>query len=144
MVGSTESDPSFELEPPPPPSPASVFVPPQNQRGGGHARLRVRGWEGPNSDDLRISLALLLLCGWFVGLVMPVQYVEFCPALAALVSPVQNIIFLTEHFSLYYSPTTWAGSRAEAPVSACVSVYTILCIETELVFCRHEQLWKAG
>ncbi len=35
---------------------------PQN-RGGGHTRLRVRGWESPNSDDSRKSLALCLLCG---------------------------------------------------------------------------------
>jgi hypothetical protein len=31
--------------------------------GGGHTRLRVRGWGSPNSDDLRKSLALCLLCG---------------------------------------------------------------------------------
>jgi hypothetical protein len=31
--------------------------------GGGHTRLRVRGWGSPNSDDWRKSLALCLLCG---------------------------------------------------------------------------------
>ncbi len=45
----------------PRPSPESKCVP-QNQRGG-HPRLRVRGWGGPNSDVWRISLALCLLCG---------------------------------------------------------------------------------
>jgi len=30
--------------------------------GGGHTRLRVRGWGSPNSDDWRKSLALCLLC----------------------------------------------------------------------------------
>ncbi len=37
--------------------------PPRTGRGGGHTRLRVRGWGCPNSDDLRKSLALCLLCG---------------------------------------------------------------------------------
>jgi hypothetical protein len=40
-----------------------VFPSPQNQRGGGHTRLRVWGWGSPNSDDWRKSLALCLLCG---------------------------------------------------------------------------------
>ncbi len=36
---------------------------PQNRDGGGwHTRLRVRGWGSSNSDDLRKSLALCLLC----------------------------------------------------------------------------------
>jgi hypothetical protein len=37
---------------------------------------------------------------------------RFCPALAALVNPVQNIIYLTAHFFTFSSPlrpTTWAG-----------------------------------
>ncbi len=46
---------------PTPLSPASVPLPP---RKGGHTRLRVRGWESPNSDDWRKSLALCLLCGY--------------------------------------------------------------------------------
>jgi hypothetical protein len=43
-----------------------------------------------------------------------------CSALAALVSPVQNTIFLTSHlFTLFspHRPTTCAGSRAGSPVS---------------------------
>ncbi len=47
--------------------------------------------------------------------------IDFCPALAALVSPVQNIIFLTTHFFTLLVPcahaATWAGSRAGSPVS---------------------------
>ncbi len=43
-------------------SPASVPLPPE-PGGGGHNRLRARGWGRPNSDDLRKSLALCLLCG---------------------------------------------------------------------------------
>ncbi len=47
----------------PNPSPASECALPQVQRvGGGHTRLRLRGWGSPNSDDWRISLALYLLC----------------------------------------------------------------------------------
>ncbi len=41
---------------PPPLSPASVPPYPRNQRGGGHTRLRVRGWGSPNSDDWRKAL----------------------------------------------------------------------------------------
>jgi hypothetical protein len=43
-------------------SPASVPLPPEPE-GGGHTRLRVRGWGSPNSDDWRKCLALCLLCG---------------------------------------------------------------------------------
>jgi hypothetical protein len=35
---------------------------PPNLKGDGHTRLRARGWESPNSDDWRKSLALCLLC----------------------------------------------------------------------------------
>jgi hypothetical protein len=42
-------------------SPASVPLPPE-PKGGGHTRLRVRGWGSPNFDDWRKSLALCLLC----------------------------------------------------------------------------------
>jgi hypothetical protein len=48
--------------------------------------------------------------------------IDFCPALAALVSPEQNIIFLTANFStllvpIAQQPGHWAGSRAGSPVS---------------------------
>jgi hypothetical protein len=46
---------------PNPLSPASVPLQ-QNRGGGGHTRLRVRGWGSPNADDLKKSLALWLLC----------------------------------------------------------------------------------
>jgi hypothetical protein len=48
---------------------------------------------------------------------------DFCPALAALVGPVQNIFFLTVHnFTSFvpYRPARWAGSRAGTPVSECL------------------------
>jgi hypothetical protein len=63
---------------------------------------------------------VLPFLGWFVGLLMPVQQI-FCPDLAAPVSPVQNIIFLTIHFFIMlfipHSPATWEGRRAGSPVS---------------------------
>ncbi len=38
---------------------------PRNQRVGvGSHSLRVRSWEGPNSDEWRKRLALCLLCAW--------------------------------------------------------------------------------
>ncbi len=43
---------------------ASVPLPPE-PKGEGHTRLRVRGWESPNSDDWRKSLALCLLCSFY-------------------------------------------------------------------------------
>jgi hypothetical protein len=51
----------------PNPSLASEFAPPP-RTGVGHTRLRVRGWGSPNSDDLRKSLALCLLCGILLSL----------------------------------------------------------------------------
>ncbi len=38
-------------------------VPPPGTTGGGHTRLRVRGWGSPNSDVWRKSLAFCLLYG---------------------------------------------------------------------------------
>jgi hypothetical protein len=38
---------------PTPLSPASVPLPPEPKRGGGHTHLRVRGCRSPNSDDWR-------------------------------------------------------------------------------------------
>ncbi len=49
----------------PNPSLASKCAPPpRTWGGGGHTCPRVRGWGSPNSDDLRKSLALCLLCSW--------------------------------------------------------------------------------
>jgi hypothetical protein len=49
---------------------------------------------------------------------------DYYPVLAALVSVVQNIFFLTVHyFNLCvcpHRPTTWADSRAGPPVSVCL------------------------
>ncbi len=59
------SVPSLELGPIPHPLYRNrVCAPPRNQWKGEHTRLRVRGWGSPNSDDMRKSLALHLLCAW--------------------------------------------------------------------------------
>ncbi len=55
--------PSLELGLSHPLSRQRVFLPPPEPKGGGHTRVRVRGWGSPNSDDWRKSLALCLLCG---------------------------------------------------------------------------------
>jgi hypothetical protein len=39
--------------------------PPLSPGGGGHTRMRVRGWGNPNFDDWRKSLALCLLCAHY-------------------------------------------------------------------------------
>jgi hypothetical protein len=41
--------------------PQASVLPPRTKGGGGHTRLRVRGWGSPNSDDWRESLELCLL-----------------------------------------------------------------------------------
>jgi hypothetical protein len=47
------------------PSPLS----PRNQEGGGgHTRLRARGWGSPNPNEGRESLALCLLCASTCGI----------------------------------------------------------------------------
>jgi hypothetical protein len=45
--------------------------------------------------------------------------IDFCPALAALVGPVQNIIFLPYTICIIcpHHPASWAGSHAGSPVS---------------------------
>jgi hypothetical protein len=60
--------PSFEIgvrTPPLPLQQANVPLSPE-PRGGGHTRLRVRGWGSPDSDDLRKSLALCPLRGMYL------------------------------------------------------------------------------
>ncbi len=57
---------------------------------------------------------------WLVRWTHRAGTIDFCPALAALISQVQNIIFLTAHFFTFISlhrPETWAGRRAGSPVS---------------------------
>ncbi len=62
---------------------------------------------------------------WLVRwLAMPVLE-NFCPALAALVGPVQNIFphRTLFHFICPHRPATWSGSQAASPVSQYVSGY---------------------
>ncbi len=46
----------------PTPSLVSECASPPGIKGGGHTRMRVRGWGSPNFNDWRKSLALCLLC----------------------------------------------------------------------------------
>ncbi len=55
--------PSSELGLSHPLSRQRVCPSPQNQREGGHTRLRVRGWGSPQFRRLEKSLALCILCG---------------------------------------------------------------------------------
>jgi hypothetical protein len=41
---------------------------------------------------------------WMVCWAPHAGTIEFCPALASLISPVKNIIFLTEHFAIFLVP----------------------------------------
>jgi hypothetical protein len=56
---------------------------------------------------------------WLVRWSRPAGTIDFCPALAALVSPVQNIIFLTPHFFTIFVPITQQPGQAGC---LCVSV----------------------
>ena len=49
--------------------------------------------------------------GWFIELVVPVQEI-FCPALAALVGPVQNIFSLTIHYFTSFVPIAQQAGQA--------------------------------
>ncbi len=51
---------------------------------------------------------------WLVSWTRRAGTIDFCLALAALVSSVHNIIF---HFISPYRPATWTGRRAGSPVS---------------------------
>jgi hypothetical protein len=65
---------------------------------------------------------------WLVCWACRAGTIAFCPALAALVSPVQNIIFLTAalfHCISPHRPAIWAGSRAWPPVSVSLIKYII-------------------
>ncbi len=55
--------PLVGLGPPTSSPPNECVPPPPNQRGGWQPRLRVRGWDSPNSDDWRKSLGLCVLWG---------------------------------------------------------------------------------
>ncbi len=52
------SVPSSELVPPPHTPQVSVSPPLDPKGGRSNTPLRVRGWEGPNSDDWKVSLAI--------------------------------------------------------------------------------------
>jgi hypothetical protein len=62
-LSATVSVPSSELAPPSPLPQASVSLP-RNQRGWKNARLQVKGWGSPNSDDWRKNLALCACTLW--------------------------------------------------------------------------------
>jgi hypothetical protein len=55
---------------------------------------------------------------WLVCWTRRASTIDFCPALAALVSQLQNIIFFRTlfHFIISHLPATWADSRAGSPV----------------------------
>jgi hypothetical protein len=69
--------PSSELGLSHPLSRQRVGPSPRYQRGGGHTRLRVRGWGSPNSEDLRTSLALFLFCACCSRLIYSISSSEF-------------------------------------------------------------------
>ncbi len=61
---------------------------------------------------------------WLVCLTRRAGTIDFCPALAALVSPVQNIIFLTIHFFTLLVPI--AQQPGQAVVLGRLSLYVSL------------------
>ncbi len=71
--------------------------------------LKVYKWKGS-------------FCGWFVELVVLVQE-DICSALAALVSPVQNIFFLTVHYVQFVCPPSPSKLGWQSCRVACYLVY---------------------
>ncbi len=65
------------------PKTASVPLPPEP--GGGHTRLRVRGWGSHNSDDWRKSLTLCLLSDSYIQRTILLGF--FCHATSLPASP---------------------------------------------------------
>jgi hypothetical protein len=55
--------PRWNWDSPTPSLASECALPPQEPKGGGHTRVRVRGWVSPHSDDWRKGLAVCLLCG---------------------------------------------------------------------------------
>jgi hypothetical protein len=87
-------------------------------------RLKM-GWMGTQREQMKGALS------WLVRLARWAPRAgtrDFYPALAALVSPAQNIIFLAVYYfnlCVPHHPATWAGSRSVLPVSECgSSVYS--------------------
>jgi hypothetical protein len=78
--------------------------------------------------------------GWLVGLVVPVPEILY-PALAALVSPIQNIFFLTPHFSTLCIPV--AQQPGQAVGTGCLSLYMCLLAYLSLFFAQSKKLSKS-
>ncbi len=86
------------------------------ERGGPCWLLKLR-WMGTQRGHM------IGVLPWLVGWTRRAGTKDFCPALAALVSQIQNIIFHTANFFTILVPiahATWAGGRAGSPV--CVSL----------------------
>jgi hypothetical protein len=58
---------------------------------------------------------------WLVRWARPVGAIVFCPAMSALVYPVQKLFSSPHTFSLPHRQATWAGSRAGSSVSESLS-----------------------
>ncbi len=84
--------------------------------------------------------------GWFFGLILPTR--DLCSALAALVSPAQNIFFLTVHYFNSFLPI--AQQARQAPALGRLSLRMCECelrIETEgrnvlTLLDKHLTYWK--
>jgi hypothetical protein len=81
---------------------------------------------------------------WLVRWARRVGAIDFCSALAALVSAVQNINFLTAHFFMRFisphRPATWSGIRAVSPVSvSLLCTYLDTALPTSKLQLKHTQ-----
>ncbi len=88
---------------------ASACAPPTGTKeGGGHTRLRVRGWGSPNSDDWRKSLELCLLCVVLYILIrrtwVQIPSVDYCRH-DMTYRGLHGMSFLVFYINYYFFPT---------------------------------------
>jgi hypothetical protein len=90
------------------PNPSLASECPPRTGGGGHTRLRVRGWGSPNSDDWRKSLALchIMYCSLVCHLEISLSF-RFCRLFISFT----NVLFLYDlvYFSNLHSTVLYSS-----------------------------------
>ncbi len=79
-----------------------------------------KSWRRPERRERTHRVHMKVILPWLVRWACRAGTRNFCPALAALVGPVQHIFFLAIHYFnpfVSIAPASWAGSRAGSPVS---------------------------
>ncbi len=112
----------------PNPSLASECAPPP-RTGGGHTRLRVRGWGSPNSDDLRKSLALCLLCAFDACFDVFSAKIVFsvCSASLNALQCMLSMLLTLSHLESKVAFTLWQGGWRATPKRTTIAKAKTIC-----------------